>query len=198
MFFVGSIDLFFNNWVVLVMDKTKIDDLKLNLESILEKIDDAALYKTNEVLSSIEMKYRLTKQSNEHALAKKKHEKRFHPVRPIRRGIYNVFLSPDSVGKELKNNHLCVIISNPNKNKFSEKVNIVPIEGDGARIDPKNNLKLTNADLEEGNLDKIPSKIIVGDIMTIDKARIGNFIGKLKNDKFTQLMDMVKDQLDIK
>lgn len=87
---------------------------------------------------------------------------------------------------------MCVVISNKGKNLYSEKVNVVPIEGDGNKIDPKNNIQLTNEDLEDGNLNKDPSKIIGADIMTIDKARLDRRIGKLKDYKLIEVIDMVK------
>ena len=64
------------------------------------------------------------------------HEKKFHPVKPYRGEIYNAFIT-EGVGSELCGNHLVVIIQNKKANIYSEKVNVLPIEGDGTKINPK-------------------------------------------------------------
>lgn len=180
-----------------VLNETEIENLKSRLEGKLEGINKKDQWKIRNIIDSIPEKCRLDQLSKDHAKMKKEDEKKFHPVRPKRGEIYNVLLSGDNVGTELINNHLCIVISNQRKNIYSEKVNVVPIEGDGRKIDKMNNIQLVNADLTEGSLDKDPSKIIGGDIMTIDKSRIGLRIGKLKKEKMTEVMKMVKAQLDL-
>ncbi len=92
--------------------------------------------------------------------------------------IYNAFIT-EGVGSELCGNHLVVIIQNEKANIYSEKVNILPIEGDGTKINPNYQIRLSSAELADGKLDKEPSRIIVTDITTIDKARLGRWIGRL-------------------
>lgn len=179
------------------LSDSEIEDLKSRLGRVLEKPNKKHQWKIKKIIDSIPQKCRLDEKSKNHSDSKKEDAKRMHPVRPYRGEIYNVLLSGDNVGTELNNNHLCVIISNQRKNIYSEKVNVVPIEGDGRKIDPMNNIQLTNNDLVEGSLDKDPSKIIGGDIMTIDKARIDLRIGKLKPEKLNELMEMVKSQLGV-
>lgn len=168
------------------------------LENLLKKFSNSELTTARTIVKTIQFKLNLNQISKTHAIDKKKDLKKLHPVRPNRSEIYNVLLSDDNVGTELNGNHPCVIISNQKKNLYSEKVNVVPIEGDGNRIDRMNHIKITNLDLSEGSLTKDPSRAIAGDVMTIDKARLDRKIGKLSPQKMTELMNMVKNQLDIK
>ncbi|MCM3571276.1 type II toxin-antitoxin system PemK/MazF family toxin [Neobacillus mesonae] len=174
--------------------KNRLKDILLDKLSTLHKKN---FRKALIIINSIPEKCRLDQKSYDHAVLKKADKKKLHPTRPVRGEIYNALISEDNVGTELNGNHLCVIISNKKKNLYSEKVNVVPIEGDGKKIDPKNNIQLTNADLEDGTLDKDPSKIIGADIMTLDKARLERRIGKLKDDKLDEVLEMVKAQLGI-
>ena len=47
------------------------------------------------------------------------------------------------------------------------------------KINPTYQVRLSSAELADGKLDKEPSRIIVTDITTIDKARLGRRIGRL-------------------
>ncbi|MGG3691225.1 type II toxin-antitoxin system PemK/MazF family toxin [Heyndrickxia ginsengihumi] len=174
--------------------KNRLKDKLLDILSTLHKRN---FKKAFIIINSIPEKCRLDQKSYDHGIQKKANKKKLHPTRPVRGEIYNALISEDNVGTELNGNHLCVIISNKKKNLYSEKVNVVPIEGDGKNIDPRNNIQLTNADLENGKLDKDPSKIIGADIMTLDKARLDRKIGKLKDEKLNEVMEMVKAQLGI-
>ena len=53
-----------------------------------------------------------------------------HPVILTRGEIYNAYIT-EGVGKELTGNYLAVIIQSRNSNMYSDKVTVVPIEGDG-------------------------------------------------------------------
>lgn len=102
--------------------------------------------------------------------------------------IYYVTMT-DGVGAELKGDHLGIVIQNKKANLYSSKVNIVPIEGDGSRINKNYNVELSNADLDEGHIDKDPSRIITTDILTVDKCRLGKKIGKVTPDKLTEIRE---------
>jgi len=173
------------------------DRLKNKLLNILSTLHKKYFGTALVIINSIPDKCRLNQKSYDHAILKKENKKKLHPTRPIRGGIYNTLISEDNVGSELNGNHLCIVISNKKKNLYSEKVNVIPIEGDGNKIDPINNIQLKNNDLEDGSLDKDPSKIIGGDIMTLDKARLGQKIGKLKSEKLDEVIEMIKAQLGI-
>ena len=97
-----------------------------------------------------------------------------------------------------KDNHLVVIIQGFSSNVYGEKVTILPIEGDGNKVNPHYQIKLTNADLEEGMLDKDPSRIIFTDIMTLDKARLDRRIGKLNPTKIEEVNRYLVAHLDLK
>ena len=58
-------------------------------------------------------------------------------------------------------------------------------------------MQLTNADLADGSLDKDPSRIIVTDITTIDKARLGRKIGALSPDCLAAVEKLLKKHLEL-
>ena len=124
------------------------------------------------------------------------HEKNFHPVKPYRGEIYNAFIT-EGVGSELCGNHLVVIIQNKKANIYSEKVNVLPIEGDGSRVNPNYQIRLSSAQLEDGKLDKEPSRIIITDITTIDKARLGRRIGRLTPECLSAVEKLLKKHLEL-
>lgn len=123
-------------------------------------------------------------------------EKHRHPKGVGRGEIYN-FKITEGVGSELSDNHLCIIIQNTKGNIFGEKVNVVPIEGDGRSVNPKYQMSINNDDLQYGHLDKNPSRIILTDILTYDKARIGQKIGKVKQEKMNYINSAIKKQLEL-
>ena len=91
------------------------------------------------------------------------HPKKYHLVKVFKGEIYNAQIT-ENVGSELSNNHLVIIIQGFSSNVYGEKVTILPIEGDGSKINPYYQIELSNADMEEGMLDKDPSRIIFTDI----------------------------------
>lgn len=175
----------------------QIEELLNALKSKLDDMSALEFRTAKTIISTISIKIKLNSISKQHAIEKRESKDRFHPIRPYRGEIYHVLLSQDNVGKELNGPHLCVIISNQKKNNYSEKVNVVPIEGDGNRIDRMNHVQVTNKDMEDGLLRKDPSRIIGGDIMTIDKSRLDIKIGKLSTNKQAELDRMLKNQLKL-
>lgn len=119
-----------------------------------------------------------------------------HPLKIFTGEIYYITMT-DGVGTELKGDHLGIVIQNKKANLYSSKVNVVPIEGDGSKINKNYNVELTNNDLTEGHLDKNPSRIITTDILTIDKCRLGRKIGKISSNKLAEIKEYVRKQLDI-
>ena len=98
----------------------------------------------------------------------------------------------------MSENHLVVIVQGFSSNVYGEKVTVLPIEGDGSKINPHYQIKLTNADLEDGMLDKDPSRIIFTDVMTLDKARLDRRIGKLNPTKIEEVNRYLIAHLDLK
>ncbi|MUT68494.1 type II toxin-antitoxin system PemK/MazF family toxin [Paenibacillus sp. NEAU-GSW1] len=125
-------------------------------------------------------------------------EKNQHPLKPIRGQIYNAFLG-ENLGSELSGEHPVIILQNSSGNLFSQKVNVVPIEGDGNKVKEPYQTKLTSNDLEDGvTLKKDPSRVIISDIMSIDKARLGLLVGKVKKEKMNDISKFIASQLEIK
>ncbi len=94
--------------------------------------------------------------------------------------------------------HPVIIMQNHSQNMHADKVNVLTIEGDGNKINPKYQVCITNDDIEgDANLSKNPSRVIISDILTIDKARLGIKIGKLKTEKIKVLNEKLKKQLDL-
>lgn len=119
---------------------------------------------------------------------------KLHPISPIRGQIYNASIG-ENVGAELCDNHLVIIVQNIKGNMFGEKVNILPIEGDGKRVNPNYQVELKNDDLESGRLDKNPSRVILTDVTTIDKARLNRLIAKIKPEKMIEINEKLLHQL---
>lgn len=135
--------------------------------------------------------------SNNNKRLRDSHSKKYHPVKVFKGEIYNAQIT-ENAGSELSNNHLVIIIQGFSSNVYGEKVTVLPIEGDGSKINPHYQIKLTNTDLEEGMLDKDPSRIIFTDIMTLDKARLDRRVGKLNSDKIDEVNKYLVAHLDIK
>lgn len=140
--------------------------------------------------------------SMENRKAKLEHPYKHHPVKPLRGEIYNAILT-EGIGSELSGNHLVVIIQNAKGNIYGEKINVIPIEGDGNKINPNYQERLTSEDLEADAsgmsvvLHKDPSRIILTDILTIDKARLQRRIGRIKREKMEIINKMLKNQLEL-
>lgn len=164
-----------------------------------EKMQDnkELLNKLEKLIENIPLECRINCQSKLNKLEKSEHLKKFHPIRPSKGDIFNAFLGENS-GSELCGNHLVIILQNKKGNIYGEKVNVLPIEGDGTKINPNYQIKLTNDDLEFGKLDKNPSRVIITDITTIDKARLDRVkIGKIKNGKMLDISNMLIKQLEL-
>ena len=125
------------------------------------------------------------------------HPKHYHPIKVFKGEIYNAQITQNA-GSELSDNHLVVTIQGFSSNVYGEKVTVLPIDGDGNKVNPHYQIKLTNADLEEGMLDKDPSRIIFTDIMTLDKARLDRRIGKLNPTKIEEVNGYLVAHLDLK
>ena len=134
--------------------------------------------------------------SNNNKKSRDANPKKYHPIKVFKGEIYNAQIT-ENAGSELCNNHLVIIIQGFSSNVYGEKVTILPIEGDGSKINPHYQIKLNNADMEEGILDKDPSRIIYTDIMTLDKARLDKKVGKLNSDKIEEVNKYLAAHLDI-
>lgn len=165
-------------------------------QGILLSLKHISVTKAVAYLRYIPEQCRMHYNSLENRKIRDAHPKKFHPVKPQRGEIYNAFIT-EGVGSELCGNHLVVIIQNKKGNIYSEKVNVLPIEGTGAKINPNYQVRLSSSDLASGSLDKDPSRIIVTDITTIDKARLGRKIGCLTPECLAQVDKLLKKHLEL-
>lgn len=163
---------------------------------ILTNIKNISFRKSSSIIKDFPNVCEMSYKSHEYTETKKASNSNMHPIIPSRGEIYNAFIT-EGVGKELTGNHLVIVIQNQNSNIYSDKVTVVPIEGDGNKIKKNYQVKLTNQDLFSGKIDKDPSRIIFSDIMTIDKARLGRRIGKLKKDKIERLSLLISKHLSL-
>lgn len=124
-------------------------------------------------------------------------ERKLHPVRPKRGDLYYATITT-GVGSELSGRHPVIVIQNDKGNLYASKVIVVAVEGDGRKINPAYNMQLLSANLKEGKLDKDPSRIILSEILTIDKARLENRMGKLDESTMNRLEAAIKKQIGIK
>lgn len=164
---------------------------------VLSNIKNTSFRKVTDIIKDIPSICRMNYISYEYSLLKKSNYNKLHPVIPVKGEIYNAFITV-GVGKELFGMHPVVIMQNKSQNMHADKVNVLPIEGDGKKINPKYQVPITSDDLEGDNkLTKNPSRVIVSDILTIDKARLGVKIGKLKEETVEILNEKLKKQLDL-
>lgn len=181
-------------------DLEKLDETQK--ESLIElsksKIDDIRKISNNKsssIIKTIPEMCELHYMSLENRKLRNENKKKIHPVRVVRGEIYNARIT-ENIGSELCQNHLVIIIQNKKGNMYSEKVNVITIEGNGNSINENYQMRLSNDDLEFGKLDKNPSRAIITDILTIDKARLARKIGKIKDEKILELNEKIKKQLE--
>ncbi len=179
------------------LEETNKTTLLSMFNGILTNIKNISFRKSTSLIKDFPSICEMSYKSYEYIEKKKISNTNMHPIIPTRGEIYNAFIT-EGVGRELTGNHLVVILQNQNSNMYSDKVTVVPIEGDGNKIKPSYQTKLTNEDLYSGKLDKDPSRIIFADIMTIDKSRLGRKIGMLKDEKIQKLNKLIKKHLSLK
>ncbi len=178
------------------LESTNKTTLLSMFSGILSNVKNISFRKSTCLIKDFPTVCELSYRSYQNTEKKKISNTNMHPIIPTRGEIYNAFIT-EGVGKELSGNHLVIIIQNRNSNIYSDKVTIVPIEGDGQKIKSNYQTKLTNNDLCLGKIDKDPSRIIFSDIMSIDKARLGRKIGKLSNEKMERLNLLLKKHLNL-
>ena len=164
---------------------------------ILESVKSISLKKLLSLLKDIPEICRMNYKSYLNSELRKQNKSNLHPIIPTRGEIYDAQIT-EGVGRELCGRHPVVIIQSASANMYSEKVTILPIEGDGKQIKSSYQEKLTSTDLEDNiKLIKDPSRVITSDLMTIDKARLGKKIGKIKIQKKNLNDKKVKKQLGL-
>lgn len=165
-------------------------------QGILDNVKNISYRKTTSIIKDVPIICEMSYKSYENTQSKKISNTNMHPIIPTRGEIYNANIT-EGVGKELCGNHLVIVIQNANSNIFSDKVTVIPIEGDGTYIKKSYQMRLTNNDLAFGHIDKDPSRIIFSDIMTIDKSRLERKIGMLNKEKIEKINLAIKRYLSL-
>ncbi len=115
-------------------------------QDILLSLKHISVTKATAYLRYIPSQCRMHYNSLENRKNRDAHAKKYHPIKPQRGEIYNAFIT-EGVGSELCGNHLVVIVQNKKGNIYGEKVNILPIEGNGSKINPNYQVRLSSSDL---------------------------------------------------
>lgn len=173
-----------------------IQQIKEYIEDIFKIILPTNINKILAYLKQIPLLCDMDDISKSNRVLRDSDPKHFHPIKTFRGEIYNANIT-ENVGSELGENHLVLVIQGKTSNIFGEKVTVLPIEGEGDKIDPKYQIELTNDDLESGHLNKNPSRIIFTDITTIDKARLKRKIGKINPTKMNKISLCVSKHLQL-
>lgn len=181
-----------------ILDITdKIKEYFNHVNEVTQTITHSNINKINSCIKQIPKICEIDIKSETNRQIRDNHEKHYHPIKVFKGDIYNAQITQNA-GSELSDNHLVVIIQGFSSNVYGEKVTVLPIEGDGIKINPHYQIKLTNADLESGQLDKDPSRIIFTDVMTLDKARLDRKVGKLNPKKIEEVNGYLVAHLDLK
>jgi len=173
--------------------------LKSDLEKVVDELKDTDFIKFRNLINNTLESLKISYESEQHQKQRPKlgKQKGQHPIKPIRGEIYNALLGEKS-GSELSGQHPVIVIQNDAGNLYAQKVIVIPIEGDGNKIDESYMMKVNSEDLEGTNkLTKEPSRLIISEIMTIDKARLGIKVGKLKKEKIKELNQKVYNQISL-
>jgi mRNA-degrading endonuclease toxin of MazEF toxin-antitoxin module len=173
-----------------------INKLIEEFENIFTIIEESNSYKIIQYLKQIPLLCALNTQSAKNRELRTLDQRHFHPINVFRGDIHNATIT-EGVGSELSGDHLVIIIQNKTSNIFGEKVTVLAIEGDGNSIDLKYQMKLSNDDLSYGHLDKNPSRIIISDIITIDKSRLQRKIATINSTKMTEINQRLRKQLQL-
>lgn len=111
---------------------------------------------------------------------------------PRRGEVYWVSLDP-TVGSEIAKTRPAVIISNDIGNQHAERVIVAPISSGGAgNVYPFE----VRVPAGEAGLAKV-SKVLLDQIRTVDKARLGNRIGVLTGERMQEIARAIRVSLAV-
>lgn len=127
-------------------------------------------------------------------ILEQKRKNNLHPIRPRKGEIYLIEFG-QNIGKELSNTHMGIIIQDSLKNSISSTVVVIPISSSLKLYDTHE--KIIQEDIEEGRLNKLPSKAKAEQISCIDKSRLVHKVGRMSNDFMKRLEKRILKNLDI-
>ena len=109
--------------------------MSTEITDVSQNIKKSVFSKTIKLIKGISLLAKLHFDSHENKRTQQAEEEKpkLHPVRPKRGQIFNTEIG-ENIGSELCGNHLVIIMQNDKGNKYSEKVNVLPIEGDGYKM----------------------------------------------------------------
>lgn len=171
------------------------DNIQKEVQDHIEDVKKISFSKIIKLLKNLPLLCKLNYNALELRRIRMADPQKYHPIKPIRGEIYNALIT-ENIGSEINDNHLIVVISNERTNIYADKINVLPIEGDG-KVVPNYLEQLMNNDLEYGHLDKNPSRVIIPEILTIDKARLEHKIGKIKKEKMDKINKKILKQLSL-
>lgn len=110
---------------------------------------------------------------------------------PMRGEVYWVKLDP-VIGSEISKTRPAVVISNDTGNRYSDRVIVAPLTSKGFDKVYPFEVKITAGD----NISDA-SKILLDQIRTIDKSRLGKKIGMLSHKKMEEVNQAIRISLDV-
>ena len=163
-----------------------IKDFIIKISNVVQRIDFEKYF------NWFIQKFTLNDKSNQ---LNNKKKNGLHPVRPRKGDIYLVDFG-QNIGTELSNTHMGIIIQDSLKNSVSSTVVVIPISSSQKLYDTHE--KITQKDIQQGQLNKLPSKAKAEQITCIDKARLIHKIGELTPNFMNRLEKRILKNLDIK
>ena len=112
----------------------------------------------------------------------------------IERGQIWKVESPVGIGNVTNGYRWVIVISNQKHVDSSNTVNVIYLVGNEVKKDMWQ-MEITNADLEDGALAKLPSRVNITDIFTMDKLCFMEYKGKVNDNFMAKMMKRIQFQL---
>ena len=118
-----------------------------------------------------------------------------HPIRPRKGDVYLINFGRN-IGNELSDIHMGIIVQSSLVNNFSSTVIVIPISSSTKLY--AGHEKIIANDIQNGKLDKLPSKAKTEQIMFIDKSRLVHKVAEMTPEFVIRLEKRLLKTLDIK
>lgn len=103
---------------------------------------------------------------------------------------------PATVGSEFSGDRWVIVISNERHAEHSWVINVVYLDGHPVK-NYMSQMIIKNSDFKEGRLEKIPSRVNITDICSIDKKKLLEKKGVVSDEFMNRLMKRIAKQLEI-